>query len=117
MSVDCTIINIGTLSMNRFWGETERVRTPSATCTLLQAGTIRLIVDPSPAPEQLEAKLYEATGLRALAMHISSTGSSRLKTIFPRRLSSGRLPAIHTVTTRLVSKVIGGASLFPATLP
>jgi len=52
------------LSMNRFWGETERVRTPGGTCTLLQSGKIRLIVDPSPAPEQLEAKLYEATGLR-----------------------------------------------------
>ncbi len=64
MSVNCTIINIGTLSMNRFWGETERVRTPSATCTLLQAGKIRLIVDPSPAPEPLEAKLYATTGLR-----------------------------------------------------
>ena len=64
MSVNCTIINIGTLSMNRFWRETERVRTPSATCMLLQAGKTRLIVDPSPAPEQLEAKLYETTGLR-----------------------------------------------------
>jgi glyoxylase-like metal-dependent hydrolase (beta-lactamase superfamily II) len=64
MSVSFTIVNIGTLSMNRFWGETERVRTPSATCTLLQAGKIRLLVDPSPTPEQLQAKLHETTGLR-----------------------------------------------------
>ena len=52
--VQFVIINIGTLSMNKFWGETERLRSPSATCTLLQAGGTRLLVDPSPEPATQE---------------------------------------------------------------
>ena len=63
MSAKFTIVNIGTLSMNRFWNENERVRSPSATCTLLQVGVMRLLVDPSPAPEQLKSKLFATTGL------------------------------------------------------
>jgi glyoxylase-like metal-dependent hydrolase (beta-lactamase superfamily II) len=58
-----TIINIGCLSMNKFWGETERKRQASATCTLLETGGKRLIVDPSPGPEQLSALLLATTGL------------------------------------------------------
>jgi glyoxylase-like metal-dependent hydrolase (beta-lactamase superfamily II) len=58
-----TIVNIGTLSMNKFWGETERVRSATATCTLLQAGGQRLLVDPSPHPDLLEPMLYARTGL------------------------------------------------------
>ncbi|MBT7161130.1 MAG: MBL fold metallo-hydrolase, partial [Victivallales bacterium] len=60
----CHIIHIGTLSMNRFWGETERVREPSATCTLIVAGGQRLLVDPSPHPDALERALADRTGLR-----------------------------------------------------
>lgn len=59
-----TIVNIGTLSMNRFWGETERLRSATATCTLLQVGERRLLVDPSPHPELLEPMLFAQTGLR-----------------------------------------------------
>jgi glyoxylase-like metal-dependent hydrolase (beta-lactamase superfamily II) len=50
--------------MNKFWGETERVRSPTATSTLLQWGDRRLLVDPSPYPEELEAMLFARTGLR-----------------------------------------------------
>jgi glyoxylase-like metal-dependent hydrolase (beta-lactamase superfamily II) len=63
-TVKFAIVNIGTLSMNRFWGETERKRAPSATCTLLDVDGTRLLVDPSPYPEQLEQRLFAATGLR-----------------------------------------------------
>ena len=42
-AVKFTILNIGTLSMNKFWGETERLRSPTATCTLLEAGDRRLL--------------------------------------------------------------------------
>ena len=59
-----TIVNIGTLSMNKFWNETERVRSGTATCTLLQMGGYRLLVDPSPGPEALEPMLFACTGLR-----------------------------------------------------
>jgi glyoxylase-like metal-dependent hydrolase (beta-lactamase superfamily II) len=63
-NVRFTIVNIGTLSMNKFWGETERVRSPTATCTLLQAGDKRVLVDPSPGPHLLKPQLFACTGLR-----------------------------------------------------
>jgi len=50
--------------MNKFWGETERLREPSATCTLLETGGLRLLVDPSPHPERLAPALFATTGLR-----------------------------------------------------
>lgn len=59
-----TVINIGALSMNRFWNETERVRSPSATCTLLEVGGQRVIVDPSPGADLLEPMLFACAGLR-----------------------------------------------------
>jgi glyoxylase-like metal-dependent hydrolase (beta-lactamase superfamily II) len=59
-----TVVNIGTLSMNKFWGETERLRSATATCTLLEGKGQRLLVDPSPYPEQLEPMLFARTGLR-----------------------------------------------------
>lgn len=58
-----TIVNIGCLSINKFWGETERQRMPSATCTLLETGGERLLVDPSPEPGSLKNLLFAATGL------------------------------------------------------
>jgi glyoxylase-like metal-dependent hydrolase (beta-lactamase superfamily II) len=64
VSVQFTIINLGTLSMNKFWGETERVRPATATCVLLESEGRRLLVDPSPGPDELEPMLYAQTGLR-----------------------------------------------------
>jgi glyoxylase-like metal-dependent hydrolase (beta-lactamase superfamily II) len=61
--IDFTVVNIGTLSMNKFWGETERKRSPNATCTLLDIGGMHLLVDPSPQPEQLAQRLFATTGL------------------------------------------------------
>ncbi len=59
------IINIGVLSQNKFWGETARMREDiSATCTLLEVGGHRILVDPSPRREPLEALLYNRAGLR-----------------------------------------------------
>jgi glyoxylase-like metal-dependent hydrolase (beta-lactamase superfamily II) len=64
VTVQFTIVNIGTLSVNKFWGETERVRSATATCVLLQSEGERLLVDPSPEPEELEPMLFDRTGLR-----------------------------------------------------
>jgi glyoxylase-like metal-dependent hydrolase (beta-lactamase superfamily II) len=61
-----TVVNIGTLSMNKFWGESERKRSPSATCTLLDLDGLRVLVDPSPYPEQLEQRLFATTGLHVV---------------------------------------------------
>jgi glyoxylase-like metal-dependent hydrolase (beta-lactamase superfamily II) len=59
-----TVVNVGTLSMNKFWGEEERQRSATATCVLLETGGRRLLVDPSPSPELLEPILFARTGLR-----------------------------------------------------
>ena len=67
---DFTIVNLGTLSLNKYWHETERLRPPSATCTLLNIAGIRLIVDPSPAPAPLETLLFANTGLRPDAIDL-----------------------------------------------
>lgn len=58
-----TIINIGTLSMNKFWNEAKRVRFPSATCTLIEINDQRLLFDPSPEPELLKPMLLANAGL------------------------------------------------------
>lgn len=63
-TVRFTIVNIGALSMNKFWGETVRLHQTSATCTLLDVDGTRLLVDPSPYPDELERKLFDTTGLR-----------------------------------------------------
>ena len=64
MAVRLDIISIGTLSRNRLWNETEPVRTPHATTTLVRSGKRAILVDPGlPAPI-LAARLYERTGMR-----------------------------------------------------
>ena len=59
-----TVVNIGTLSVNKFWHESERVREPSATCVLIETDGRRMIVDPSPHPEELGRLLFDRCGLR-----------------------------------------------------
>jgi len=58
------IISIGTLSRNRIWGETEPMRTPHATTTLIRSGKRSILVDPGLPPQALGARLYERTGLK-----------------------------------------------------
>lgn len=58
-----TIVNIGYVGANKFWGETERVRQAAATCALLRLGDLNLLVDPSPHPDALERLLRQTTGL------------------------------------------------------
>ncbi len=62
MSVEYTIISIGTLSMNRLWGESTPVRTSHATTTLVTDGKLRLLVDPSLPATALAARFFERTG-------------------------------------------------------
>ncbi len=65
------IINIGTLSQNKFWGETTRERNDiSATCTLLEVEGKRLLVDPSPHPDALAKMLFNRAGLRPEAIDL-----------------------------------------------
>lgn len=59
-----TVVNIGTLSKNKFWHEDERVREPSATCVIIEIGGRRIMVDPSPHPVELERLIFDRCGLR-----------------------------------------------------
>ena len=63
-SVRLDVISIGTLSRNRLWGETQAVRTPHATTTLIRTARRNILVDPGLPPQALGARLFERTGLR-----------------------------------------------------
>jgi glyoxylase-like metal-dependent hydrolase (beta-lactamase superfamily II) len=58
------IISIGALGRNVLWKESEPVRTPHATTTLVRSGTRNIIVDPGLPASALGARLSERTGLR-----------------------------------------------------
>jgi glyoxylase-like metal-dependent hydrolase (beta-lactamase superfamily II) len=57
------ILTIGHLSMNRFWGETERRRGPLCTSTLIRTPEGLLLVDPSLHPPQMPALLMDQAGV------------------------------------------------------
>ncbi len=58
------IISIGTLSRNRLWNETEQVRTPHATTSLIRAGKRHILVDPGLPPVVVGARLFERAGIK-----------------------------------------------------
>ncbi|HPD28931.1 MAG TPA: MBL fold metallo-hydrolase [Phycisphaerae bacterium] len=64
MSLQYRVISIGTLSRNRFWGETEPKRFPHATTTLIRADNETILVDPSLPAEVLAQRLEERSGLK-----------------------------------------------------
>ena len=62
MSVEFSIISIGTLSQNSLWDEQSPVRTAHATTTLVVDGDRRILVDPSVPGKIIEARFFERTG-------------------------------------------------------
>jgi glyoxylase-like metal-dependent hydrolase (beta-lactamase superfamily II) len=68
--VEFWVVNIGYLSMNKYWGETERVRAGTATCTLVASEGVRILVDPSPTGDLLAPMLFNRTGLRPEAIDL-----------------------------------------------
>jgi len=64
MSVQFTVVSIGTLSANPFWGESVAVRTPHATTTLVVDEERRILVDPSLPDVVVVSRLFERSGLR-----------------------------------------------------
>jgi glyoxylase-like metal-dependent hydrolase (beta-lactamase superfamily II) len=62
MSVEFTVISIGTLSRNRLWGEAAAVRMAHATTTLVRDGERAILVDPSLPAQALAARFNERTG-------------------------------------------------------
>ncbi len=63
MELTYDILNIGALSKNRFWGETQALRTAHATSTVIQAGEKKILVDPSIPSKMLDARLFERSGM------------------------------------------------------
>ena len=62
MSVEYSVISIGTLSHNMLWNEPRAVRTTHATTTLVTDGDRRILIDPSLPGKVLETRLFERTG-------------------------------------------------------
>jgi glyoxylase-like metal-dependent hydrolase (beta-lactamase superfamily II) len=62
MSVEFTVISIGTLSHNRLWGESVTVRTAHATISLVSEKDRLILVDPSLPATALAARFGERTG-------------------------------------------------------
>ncbi len=58
------VISIGTLSRNLLWKETEPLRTPHATCTLVRTDKRNILIDPGLPGPIIAARLFERTGLR-----------------------------------------------------
>lgn len=63
MELTYDILNIGALSKNRFWGETQALRTAHATSTVIQTGNKNILVDPSMPGKVLDARLFERSGI------------------------------------------------------
>lgn len=66
MSLEFTVVSIGTLSKNLLWGETSPARTSHATTTLVTTEKRKILVDPSLPATALAARYNERTG-KALA--------------------------------------------------
>ena len=64
-SIRFDIISIGTLSRNRLWNESEPVRTPHATTTLVRTAGRNILIDPGLPAQIINARLFERTGLRS----------------------------------------------------
>ena len=67
MTRDWTIVTIGNLSRNRYWGDSEEkpVRPTLCTCTLIRCDAGAVLVDPScQEAERMAAELDRTTGLR-----------------------------------------------------
>ena len=58
------VISIGTLPSHPLWQEPANVRTGHATTTLVETGSVRLVIDPGLPPTALAARLSERTGGR-----------------------------------------------------
>src|SRR5262249_21661512 len=57
------VLTIGHLSMNMFWGETERRRAPLCTSALIHTDQGLLLVDPSVPPPQMPTLLNDQAGI------------------------------------------------------
>src|SRR5579884_565481 len=66
VGIHWSVLTIGNLSRNRFWGEDESTahRAPLCTATLVRAGDAVIVVDPPLPPEEMPALLDRRAGLK-----------------------------------------------------
>ena len=63
------VLTIGWFTRNIFWGESESQAYRDTLCTsAFIKGGVNIVTDPSLPPEQMEAALYNRSGLRPLAI-------------------------------------------------
>jgi glyoxylase-like metal-dependent hydrolase (beta-lactamase superfamily II) len=60
---DLRVISIGALAAHPLWGEREPVRSGHATCTLIRAGDVNLLVDPGLPDRAMVQRLAERANL------------------------------------------------------
>ena len=63
MSATVRVISLGTLAANPLWGERGAVRPPHATTSLIVAGKVKILVDPSLPAQALLPRLAERAGI------------------------------------------------------
>lgn len=64
MPLSYTVVSIGALSRNRFWGEQDSKRVAHATTTLVRDDKTTILVDPGLPEQMLLQRLDERTGLK-----------------------------------------------------
>jgi glyoxylase-like metal-dependent hydrolase (beta-lactamase superfamily II) len=63
-ALEWVVLTIGHISVNKYWGETERVRSPLCTSTLIRTDAGLVLVDPSVYPDRMTALLHDQAGVR-----------------------------------------------------
>jgi glyoxylase-like metal-dependent hydrolase (beta-lactamase superfamily II) len=58
------VLTAGHISINKFWGETERFRPPQCTCTLVKTAAGLVLIDPSVHVPDVPRLLYDKAGIR-----------------------------------------------------
>lgn len=63
-SLDARIISIGTLAAHPLWEESSPVRTGHATCTLVTAGDVKMLINPGLPSQAMAARLSERSPVK-----------------------------------------------------
>lgn len=64
VAMDIRVISIGAMAYNELWGEKQPVRTGHSTTTLVQSGSVRILIDPGLPARALAARLGERANVK-----------------------------------------------------
>ena len=103
MDAKFKIISIGALAAHPLWNERDEVRTGHATTTLVEAGEVRLLVDPSLPAQVLTVRLRERANLEpADVTHVFLTSFQPV-----RRRGLGLFEAAQWLISEREREVVG----------